>query len=82
MTSFFLFNFSSHYHFYIVRNLFTNRDDFLQNLGETTVVACKMFTSGFRPNGSKNVLSSSEGHGYEQKNRTANIAQMLWSYFA
>ena len=49
MTSFFLFNFSSRYHFYIVRNLFTSRDDFLQNLGQTTVVACKMFTSGFRP---------------------------------
>ena len=46
---FFLFNFSSHYHFYIVRNLFTSRDDYLQNLGETTVVACEMFTSGFRP---------------------------------
>ena len=45
----FLFNFSSDHHIYIVKSLFTSRDDYLENLGETTVLACEMFTSGWGP---------------------------------
>ena len=44
----FLFNLSSHYHIYIVKCLFSCRDDWFENLGETTVKACEMFTSGRR----------------------------------
>lgn len=38
----FLTNLSPLYHIYIVKSLFTNRDDELENLGETIVLACKM----------------------------------------
>ena len=40
---------SSHCHIYIVKHLFTNRDNCFENLRETTVQACEMFTSGCRP---------------------------------
>ena len=45
----FLFNLSSHYHIYIVKNLFACRDVYLKNLKETIDLACEIFTSGFRP---------------------------------
>ena len=45
----FVFNSSSHYHIYIFKYLFTSRDDYFENLRETTVLACEMFTSGCRP---------------------------------
>ena len=45
----FVFNLSSHYHIYIVKYLFTSRDDYFENLSNTPVVACEMFTSGCRP---------------------------------
>ena len=45
----FLFYLSSHYHIYIFKSLFTSTDDYFENLGETNVLACKMFTSGYRP---------------------------------
>ena len=45
----FLFNLSSHGYIYIVKYLFTSRDDEFANLGETTVLAREMFTSCFRP---------------------------------
>ena len=35
--------------FYIGKYLFTSRDDLFENLEETTILACQMFTSGFRP---------------------------------
>jgi len=41
----FPFNLSSHYHVYIVKYPFLSRDDWSENLGETAVLACKMFTS-------------------------------------
>ena len=40
---------SSHYQIYIVKCLYTRRDDYFENLGKATVLACEMFTSGFRP---------------------------------
>ena len=42
-------NFSSHYHINVVKSLFTSRYDQFENLRETTVLACEMFTSGRRP---------------------------------
>jgi len=45
----FLFYLSSHYLIYIFKSLCTSRDDYFENLGETNVLACKMFTSGCRP---------------------------------
>ena len=39
---------SSHYHIYIFKCLFTSRDDQFENLGEASVLACEMFTPGFR----------------------------------
>ena len=39
----------SHYHIYIFKSLCTSRDDYFENLGETNVLACKMFTSGCHP---------------------------------
>ena len=45
----FVFNSSLHYHIYILKYLFTSRDDYFENLRETTVLACEMFTSGCRP---------------------------------
>ena len=45
----FVFNLSSHYHIYIVEYLFTSRDDYFENLRNTTVLAYEMFTSGCRP---------------------------------
>ena len=45
----FVFNLSSHYHIYIVKYLFTSRDDYFENLRNTTVLAYEMFTSGCRP---------------------------------
>ena len=42
----FVFNFSSHNHITVVKSLFTSRYDQFENLGETTVLACEMFTSG------------------------------------
>ena len=44
----FLFHLSSHYHIYIFKSLCASRDDYFENLGETNVLACKMFTSGCR----------------------------------
>ena len=44
-----VFNSSSHYHIYIFKYLFTSRDDYFENLRETTALACEMFTSGCRP---------------------------------
>ena len=32
-----------------VKYLFSGRDDYFENLRETTVLACEMFTSGFHP---------------------------------
>ena len=34
---------------YILKSLCTSRDDCFENLGETNVLACKMFISGCRP---------------------------------
>ena len=45
----FLLNLSSHHHIYIFKSLCATRDDNFENLGETNVLACKMFTSGYRP---------------------------------
>ena len=45
----FLFNLSSHYPIYIVKFLFTSRDHSFENMVDTTVLACEMFTSGCRP---------------------------------
>ena len=45
----FVFNLSLHYYTYIVKYLFTSRHDYFQNLRETTVLACEMFTSACRP---------------------------------
>ena len=45
----FLFYLSSHYHIYISKSLCASRDDYFENLGETFVLACKMFASGCRP---------------------------------
>ena len=45
----FLFNLSLYHHIYILKSLFSSRDDLLENLAETTVLACEMFTSGCRP---------------------------------
>ena len=45
----FLFYLSSHYHIYIFKFLCASRDDYFENLGETFVLACKVFTSGCRP---------------------------------
>ena len=45
----FLFYLSSHYHIYIFKSLCTSTDDEFENLGETNVLTCKMFTSGCRP---------------------------------
>ena len=45
----FVFNFSSHYHINVVKSLFASRYDQFENLRETTVLACEMFTSGVRP---------------------------------
>ena len=45
----FVFNFSSHYHINDVKSLFTSRYDQFENLRETTVLACEIFTSSVRP---------------------------------
>ena len=45
----FVFYFSSHYHINVVESLFTSRYDQFENLRETTVLACEMSTSGWRP---------------------------------
>ena len=45
----FLFYSSSHYHIYIFKSLCASRDDYFENLGETNVLSCKMFTSSCRP---------------------------------
>jgi len=45
----FLFCLSSHYHIYIFKSLCPSRDDYFENLRETNVLACKMFTSSCRP---------------------------------
>ena len=44
----FPFNLSLHYHIYIFKSLFSCRDDYFENLRETTVLACEMFTFGCR----------------------------------
>ena len=38
-----------HYHLYMFKSLCASRGDYVENLGETNVLACKMFTSGCRP---------------------------------
>ena len=45
----FVFNLSSHYHIYIVKYLFTSSDNYFENLRNTPVLACEMFTSDCRP---------------------------------
>ena len=45
----FLFYLCSYYHIYIFKSLCASKDDYLENPGETNVLACKMFTSGCRP---------------------------------
>ena len=59
----FLFNLSLHNHVYVVKYLFTSKDDWLENLGETAVLACKMFTSLIRclKASSKPFIRSDEG---------------------
>ena len=44
-----LFSLLTSLHTAIAKYLFTNTDDELKNLGDTTVLACEMFTSGCRP---------------------------------
>ena len=39
---------SSQCHIYLVQYLFNNRDDWFENLGETTVLSCERLLSGFR----------------------------------
>ena len=46
--SVFVFKLSSQYQIYIVEYLFTSRDNYFENLRETAVLACEMFTSGCR----------------------------------
>ena len=55
--SVFPFNLISYYHLYIFEYLFPRKDDQFRNVGETTVLAGEMFTSGFRPR-LKNVACS------------------------
>ena len=43
----FFFNLSSHYLIYIVKYIFTRK--YFENIGEATVLACQIFTSGFLP---------------------------------
>ena len=45
----FPFKLSSHHHIYIAKYLFSIRDDSYKNLGDTTVLAHEMFSSGCRP---------------------------------
>ena len=45
----FVFNLSSHFHINVAKSVFTSRYDQFENLRETTVLACEMFTSGCRP---------------------------------
>ena len=45
----FLFNLSSHNHISIATYLFSIRDDWYKNLGDTTVPAAEIFSSGCRP---------------------------------
>ena len=40
---------SCHYHLFIAKYLSSIRDDWVKNLGDTTVRACEMFISGYRP---------------------------------
>ena len=45
----FVFNLSSHFHINVAKSVFISRYDQFENLRETTVLACEMFTSGCRP---------------------------------
>ena len=45
----FPFNLSSHNRFYIAKYLFSIRDDWYKNLGDTTVLAREIVSSGCRP---------------------------------
>ena len=45
----FVFNLSSHFHINVAKSVFTSRYDQFENLRETTVLACEMFTSGWSP---------------------------------
>ena len=45
----FSFNLSLHNHIYIAKYLFSITDDKYKNLGDTTVLAREMFSSGCRP---------------------------------
>ena len=45
----FRINLSLDYLIYIVKYLFTSRDDYFENLRNTPVLACEVFTSGCRP---------------------------------
>ena len=45
----FPFNLFSQNHIYIAKYLFPIMDDKYKNLGDTTVLACEMFSSGCRP---------------------------------
>ena len=52
-----LFNLSSHHHSYILEYLIITRDAWFENLRETTVLSCEMFTS----RGSKTSLTLGQG---------------------
>ena len=43
------FNLSLHNHVYIAKYIFSIRDDWYKNLGDTTVLAREIFSSGCRP---------------------------------
>ena len=45
----FPFNLSSHNHIYIAKYLFSIRDDSYKNLGDTSVLAREMLSSGYCP---------------------------------
>ena len=45
----FPFSLSCHHHLYTAKSLSSIRDDWVENLGDNTVLACKMVISGCRP---------------------------------
>ena len=45
----FTFNLLSHNHNYIAEYRFSIRDEQYKNLGDNTVLACEIFSSGYRP---------------------------------
>jgi len=75
----FLFNWSSQYHIYIVKYLYTSRDDWFENLGEIAVLACEMITSGFRPRLAQGVSNHSVLMTLSIQEMNAAQAQILGS---